>query len=188
MGSTVTTFTLATKAFGSWVGWMGGWGVAVAGIVVLANLAQIGGIYFWLLVAPDLAGNTVVVTTTGVVFIALMTSVSYRGIEICERLQNVLLANAVPGAVLSVVFALGAAATGGAPERDATPSLEWLIPFGFESTSSLVQAVLLALFVYWGRDTCLALNEETRGPQRIPGRAALLTTVISAGTSSPTRS
>ena len=45
-----TTFTWATKAFGPWVGWLGGWGVAVAGIIVLANLAQIGGIYFWLLV------------------------------------------------------------------------------------------------------------------------------------------
>ena len=36
-----TTFTWGTKAFGPWVGWMGGWGVAVAGMVVLANLAQI---------------------------------------------------------------------------------------------------------------------------------------------------
>ena len=45
-----TTFTWGTKAFGPWVGWLGGWGVAVAGMVVLANLAQIGGIYFWALV------------------------------------------------------------------------------------------------------------------------------------------
>src|SRR6187401_2276157 len=37
-----TTFTWATKAFGPRVGWMGGCGVAVAGMVVLANLAQIG--------------------------------------------------------------------------------------------------------------------------------------------------
>lgn len=32
-----TTFTWGTKAFGPWVGWMGGWGVAVAGMVVLAK-------------------------------------------------------------------------------------------------------------------------------------------------------
>ena len=38
--------------------------------------------------------------------------------------------------------------------------------------------MLLALFIYWGWDTCLALNEETKDPKRIPGRAALLTTVI----------
>ena len=86
-----TTFTWATKAFGPWVGWMGGWGVAVAGTVVLANLAQIGGIYFWLLVAPDLAENVFVVTLTGVVFIALMSWISWRGLEIGERMQNVLL-------------------------------------------------------------------------------------------------
>jgi amino acid transporter len=60
-----TTFTWATKAFGPWVGWMGGWGVAVVGIVVLGNLAQIGGIYFWLLVAPELAENELIVTVAG---------------------------------------------------------------------------------------------------------------------------
>jgi amino acid transporter len=45
-----TTFTWGTKAFGPVVGWMGGWGVAVAGMVVLANLAQVGGQYLWLLI------------------------------------------------------------------------------------------------------------------------------------------
>ncbi len=60
-----TTFTWATKAFGPRVGWMGGWGVAVAGIVVLANLAQIGGLYFWRLFNNELAENKVLVTATG---------------------------------------------------------------------------------------------------------------------------
>src|SRR5688572_2843193 len=68
-----TTFTWAAKAFGPRTGWMGGWGVAVAGIIVLANLAQIAGKYFWLLIGQDeLANTTWVVTLTGVFFIALM--------------------------------------------------------------------------------------------------------------------
>lgn len=53
-----TTFTWATKAFGPWAGWMGGWGVAVAGIIVLANLAQIAGIYFWLLIGQQELAET----------------------------------------------------------------------------------------------------------------------------------
>ena len=53
-----TTFTWAAKAFGPWVGWIGGWGVAVAGIIVLANLAQIAGIYFWLLIGQDELAET----------------------------------------------------------------------------------------------------------------------------------
>ncbi|GAB2458879.1 amino acid transporter [Conyzicola lurida] len=173
-----TTFTWATKAFGPWVGWMGGWGVAVAGMVVLANLAQIGGKYFWLLVNPELAENGFVVTLTGVLFIAVMTYISYRGTEIGEKLQNVLLAVQYLALAVFVIAAVVSVATGTAPEGATPPTLDWFNPFAFTSTSGFVEAVLLALFIYWGWDTCLALNEETKDPERIPGRAAILSTVI----------
>jgi amino acid transporter len=173
-----TTFTWATKAFGPWVGWMGGWGVAVAGMVVLANLAQIGGKYFWLLVNPELAANGLVVTLTGVVFIAVMTWISYRGTEIGEKLQNVLLGIQYLALIVFVVAAVVAIATGTAPAGSTTPQLDWFNPFAFTSFSGFIEAVLLALFIYWGWDTCLALNEETKDPERTPGRAAVLTTVI----------
>ncbi|WP_203135232.1 APC family permease [Microbacterium sp. JZ31] len=173
-----TTFTWGTKAFGPWVGWMGGWGVAVAGMVVLANLAQIAGIYFWSLFGDGaLSENAVLVTATGVAFIAAMTWVSWRGIEIGERLQNVLLAIQYVALAIFVVAAFWQFATGTAPHP--TPfDWQWLNPFAFTEWSGFIEAVLLALFIYWGWDTCLALNEETKDPTRIPGRAALLTTVI----------
>lgn len=34
-----TSFTWATRAFGPWIGWMGGWGLIVATVVVLSNFA-----------------------------------------------------------------------------------------------------------------------------------------------------
>ncbi|GAA1060312.1 APC family permease [Agromyces bracchium] len=173
-----TTFTWGTKAFGPWIGWMGGWGVAVAGVVVLANLAQIGGIYFWLLIDESLAEDPVVVTVTGVVFIAAMTWISWRGLEIGERLQNVLLAIQYVALAAFVVLVIVQFATGTAPANAMLPTLEWFNPFGFEDFSGFVEAILLALFIYWGWDTCLALNEETKDPKRTPGRAAVLTTVI----------
>src|SRR3954462_4581577 len=40
-----TTFTWATRAFGPITGWMGGWGIIVADVIVMANLAQIAGTY-----------------------------------------------------------------------------------------------------------------------------------------------
>ena len=173
-----TTFTWATKAFGPRVGWMGGWGVAVAGMVVLANLAQIGGKYFWLLINEDIAQNPVIVTATGVVFIALMTFISYRGTEIGEKLQNVLLGIQYLALVIFVVAAIVAVSTGTAPAGATVPDLSWFNPFAFESASGFVEAILLALFIYWGWDTCLALNEETKDPERTPGRAAILSTLI----------
>jgi amino acid transporter len=40
-----TTFTWATRAFGPHAGWMGGWAMVAADIIVMANLAQIAGQY-----------------------------------------------------------------------------------------------------------------------------------------------
>jgi amino acid transporter len=173
-----TTFTWGTKAFGPVVGWLGGWGVAVAGMVVLANLAQIAGIYLWALIGDgSLSENVPLVTATGVVFIAAMTWVSWRGVEIGERIQNVLLAIQYLALAVFVIAALSHYFAGTAP--GATPiSAEWFNPFAFTDFDGFTEAVLLALFIYWGWDTCLALNEETRDPKRIPGLAALLTTVI----------
>ncbi|WP_438353385.1 APC family permease [Microbacterium sp. CJ88] len=180
-----TTFTWGTKAFGPWVGWMGGWGVAVAGMIVLANLSQVAGIYFWAFIdgivgSPDdalLSANVPLVTATGVVFIVAMTWISWRGVEIGERIQNVLLGIQYVALAIFVVVALWHFFDGSAP--DATPfDWSWFNPFAFGDWSSFVQATLLAIFIYWGWDTCLALNEETKDPKRIPGRAALLTTII----------
>ncbi|WP_092963870.1 APC family permease [Agromyces sp. CF514] len=173
-----TTFTWGTKAFGPWVGWMGGWGVAVAGMVVLANLAQIAGIYFWSLIGDgSLAENAVVVTATGVAFIAAMTWVSWRGVELGERIQNILLGIQYVALAIFVVAALWQYFSGEAPGATAF-DWQWFNPFALTDWHGFVEATLLALFIYWGWDTCLALNEETKDPKRIPGRAALLTTVI----------
>ncbi|CAN7175528.1 APC family permease [Microbacterium sp. LjRoot45] len=172
-----TTFTWGTKAFGPWVGWMGGWGVAVAGMVVLANLAQIASIYFWDLFGLEFENNDWRVLLVAVIFIAAMTYVSWRGVEIGERIQNVLLGIQYLALGVFVVAALWQFFSGTAPNP--TPfEWGWLNPFGFTDWGGFTEAILLALFIYWGWDTCLALNEETKDPKRIPGRAALLTCVL----------
>lgn len=172
-----TTFTWGTKAFGPWVGWMGGWGVAVAGMVVLANLAQIASVYFWSLIGFDIESDDWRIVAVGVFFIAAMTYISWRGVEIGERIQNILLAVQYLALFIFVVAALTQFFSGDAP--DPTPfDWQWLNPFAFADWAGFTQAVLLALFIYWGWDTCLALNEETKDPKRIPGLAALLTCIL----------
>ena len=44
-----TTFTWGTKAFGPKIGWMGGWGIIAADVIVMANLAQIAASYMFTL-------------------------------------------------------------------------------------------------------------------------------------------
>src|SRR5919197_1321997 len=48
-----TTFTWATRAFGPRAGWLGGWGIIAADVIVIANLAQIAGSYGFQLFGLD---------------------------------------------------------------------------------------------------------------------------------------
>ncbi|MHA7278395.1 APC family permease [Arthrobacter sp. MDT2-2] len=172
-----TTFTWASRAFGKFAGWMGGWAVALSGIVVLANLAQVAGQYLWRLVDPGLGDNVPLVTTTGVAFIAGLTWTNYRGVDISEKMQRTLIALQYAALALFTGFAVYRISAGQAFDFTAV-SLAWFNPFAVESLSSFTYAILLALFIYWGWDTCLALNEETSNPRKTPGRAALISSVI----------
>src|SRR5438309_141964 len=87
-----TGFKWVSRAFGTRMGWLNGWVQIVADIVVMANLAQIAGEYGFLLFGADgLAASTFWTTVAGVVWIAVMTYVCFRGIEVSARCQQVLL-------------------------------------------------------------------------------------------------
>ena len=176
-----TTFTWAARAFGPRTGWMGGWGIIAADVIVMANLAQIAGSYGYQLVGLDsLADSTFWTTVAGVGWIALMTWICYRGIEPTARVQNVLLAVEVVVLVAFATYALVKVYGGSAPEGSLTPSLSWLWPSGL-SWSAVTEAMLLAIFIYWGWDSAVAVNEETANPTRSPGRAAIISTVLLVG-------
>ncbi len=173
-----TTFTWATRAFGPRAGWMGGWGIIAADVIVMSNLAQIAGIYGFLLVGADgLAESTFWTTVAGVAWIAVMTYICYRGIEVSARMQYGLLGIELIVLAAFAIYALVKVYAGTAPEGSLTPSLSWLWPSGM-SVAELTEALLLAIFIYWGWDTAVAVNEETKDPDRIPGRAAVISTVL----------
>jgi amino acid transporter len=173
-----TTFTWAGRAFGPWMGWLGGWGIIAADIIVMANLAQIAGQYSFLLVGADaLAESPLWSMVAGTVWILVMTYICYRGIEISARLQYALLGIELVVLAAFAVIALVRVYSGDAPEGSMTPSLGWLWPGGL-GLSELVDAVLIAVFLYWGWDTAVAVNEESDEPGRTPGRAAVLSTLL----------
>ena len=173
-----TTFTWATRAFGPRIGWMGGWGIIAADVIVMANLAQIAGSYtFQLFGAHGLADSKMWTMFVGVIWIIAMTYICYRGIEVSARTQYGLLGVEVVVLALFSVYALTKVYGGSAPTGSLRPSLSWLIPSGM-SLSAMVTATLIAVFIYWGWDTAVACNEETDDPGRTPGRAAIISTLL----------
>src|SRR5207253_1542014 len=58
------------------------------------------------------------------------------------------------------------------------PSWSWFNPFDISDFSSFVRGLILMLFIYWGWDSAVAVNEETADPGKTPGRAAVISTVL----------
>jgi amino acid transporter len=141
----------------------------------MASLAQITGTYFFLLIgANGLAASTFWVTVAGVIFLIVMSVIAALGIEISARVQWFLLGFEY---LMLVVFSVVALTKvfASSPAGSVHPSLSWFLPN--MKAGALANGVLLALFIYWGWDTAVSVNEETENKSHTPGVAAILSTL-----------
>ncbi|WP_031186549.1 protein kinase domain-containing protein, partial [Streptomyces sp. NRRL S-1896] len=119
--------------------------------------------------------NKAVHIVTTLAFVAAATFVSYRGITATKSLQYALV-----GLQLLVITVFAAMAVTKADEVAGSLSFSWtwMNPFAVESFAAFTAGLSLSIFIYWGWDTCLSVNEESVGSARTPGRAALLAIVV----------
>jgi amino acid transporter len=146
----------------------------------MASLAEISGQYLFLLFNAKGIGNDASsswVLLVGVLFIIALTYVCYRGIEVSARLQFILLAVELIMMAVYAAVALVRVAIGHAPAGHMVPSISWFNPTTVSPTQ-LVDGMVLMLFIYWGWDTSLSVNEETSDKDRLPGLAGIIATVL----------
>jgi amino acid transporter len=173
-----TTFSWATKAFGPAAGWIGGWAIIVADIIVMANLAAIAGLYTFLLFEID--ASITAVTLVGVLWIVVMTWICVIGIELNAKTQRWLLAaEIVTLAAFAIVALIRVFAED--PAGSIHPHISWFSPFAIDSFSAVVDGVLIGIFIYWGWDSLVTVNEETEDSDTVPGKAAVTATVLLLG-------
>jgi amino acid transporter len=173
-----TTFSWVTRALGPWTGWIGGWAIAMTGVLVLGSLAEVGVRFTLLAVGLDgWTESTPVVMGLSVLLVVVMAAVCVRGTELSSRLQNgLIVAQTVALAVFAVV-ALVRGLRGDSPFGGLTPEWNWLDPSG-SGGAALTGGLLLGVFAYWGWESAVNLTEETRDPLRAPGRAGVWSTVV----------
>jgi amino acid transporter len=181
-----STFTWSSRAFGPWIGWLGGWGLVASTALVLSNLAAVAVDFLFIALSQmfenpdiaDLTGNLWVNIPVVAILTGIAAYISYRGVEETKRVQYALVGLQAIALAWFVIAAVAKIANGEA--YDYTPvSLEWFNPAllgsdGF-SFSALMAGLSLSIFMFWGWDVILTMNEETKDPRRTPGRAALLT-------------
>ncbi|GAB19501.1 putative amino acid transporter [Gordonia effusa NBRC 100432] len=185
------SFTWSTKAFGPYVGWMCGWGMVLATIIVLSNLAAVGVQFFYLMLARLFnhpgweslgTSNKPVNILTTIALLAVATYISMRGITTSERIQYWLVGFQM---IVLVVFSIVAFAKAGGQVGHLDFSWSWFNPFGGLGSLSIAAFALGltgSIFAFWGWDTCLTLGEESKDPKRTPGRAGLLCVLTILGT------
>ncbi|MFI4984494.1 MAG: APC family permease [Solirubrobacterales bacterium] len=173
-----TTFAWTTRAMGPMTGWMNGWAIFLADVIVMASLSDIAAIYTFKLFGFTELGNSKAALIIGaVVWIALMTWICYRGIELSARIQQALLGIEVLILGIFAVVAFVKVYGSHPPSGSIKPSLSWFDPTALKF-SDLVVAILLAVFIYWGWDSGVAVNEESEDPAEGPGKAAVVSTLL----------
>jgi amino acid transporter len=190
-----TTFAWTTRALGPGTGWLNGWAIFLADVIVMASLSDIAAIYtFTLFGFTELGNSKAAIIIAAIVWIALMTWICYRGIELSAKIQTLLLGAEV---LILTMFAIVAFAKvfGGHPHAIGSvvseetgkselvhyssikPTLDWFNPFAMKF-HDLVVAILLGVFIYWGWDSGVAVNEESENPAEGPGKAAVISTLL----------
>jgi amino acid transporter len=172
-----TTFAWTTRAFGPGFGWINGWAIFLADVLVMASLAYIAATYTFKLFdwhwAESHAGAALV---GSILWILLMTWICHRGIELSARIQQLLLSFEIVMLSIFAVVALVDVYTG-SPSHAVEPTADWFNPFSMPF-HDLVVALLLGIFIYWGWDSGVSVNEESEDANEGPGRAAVVSTLL----------
>ncbi len=177
-----TTFTWGVRAFGPKTGWLGGWAIVAADVLVMASLAQVAGQYVFLLFNANGIGidpSSGWVLLVGIAWIVVMTGICYVGIEVSANFQKVLL-----GIELTMLLILSCGRLGQGGERHGTarsphPGVVLVQPVRRPLGLGLHQrrapdAVHLLGMGHHG----VGQRGDRRTRRPYPGRAAVLSTVI----------
>jgi amino acid transporter len=173
-----TSFTWVTRAMGPRLGWLTGWAIVGADVIVMAALAYIAGVYTFLLFGLDAAAaNIFDVSIVAAIWIIVMTAICYIGIELSARTQYFLLAAEITALGLFAAVALAKVYFG--DPGGFHVQADWFNPFTLHGgTTALIDGVLLGIFIYWGWDSGVCVNEESEDSANGPGRAAVMSTIL----------
>jgi len=173
-----TSFAWTTRAFGPTVGWVNGWAVFLADVLVMASLGLIAALYTYQLFGWTYGESHKWTGLVGcVLWILLMTWICHRGIELSARIQQILLSFEVVMLVLFSIVALVDVYSGNGGAGSLEPRASWFNPFDMKFHDLLI-AMLLGVFLYWGWDSGVAVNEESEDSAEGPGRAAVVATML----------
>ena len=166
-------FAWVTRTFGPVLGFFAGWSVLVATAVFMLSGTLPAATATLALLAPSQTTNITAVTLVAAGWLILISAVAVKGIKLASYVQ-IALTTVEVGLLVAIIIAAVLASGGHAAH---TFSLQWFSPTGF-TPQMFASGALTAVFVFWGWDVALNLNEETRDAAETPGVAAVMSMIV----------
>jgi amino acid transporter len=167
VASAGTSYAWVSLVFGKTLGFFVGWALLVLCCVFMVSAMIPAANATLLIFKPDLMNNVHFVTIIGALWLTAVSAVVVKGIKLTSYVQVIM--TIIEGIILMAIIVMSFVVFPRAPER--AFSWGWFSPFNF-SPQLFANGALVAMFFYYGWDVTMNLSEETRDPNRTPGRAA----------------
>jgi amino acid transporter len=161
------------------MGWFNGWVQVATSVIFCISAPLLAGQYTltfaqkqgW--IADSVANSFWTATLVGAAWLIFITFICVYGIRWTVDFQWVLV---IIEYVCVVGFSLGGIikVIASHPAGSSSFNLQWLNPFNVSGFNGLAGGVALGVFFFWGWDTSVNLNEETKNKTKTPGRAGII--------------
>ena len=179
-----TSYTWIARAIHPALGFITGWVIVAADVIVMISLAGVAASST--LTLFGLSDTSVHIiwfdfslsTAIGILWIAVLTWIVIRGIRLSAKMQWFLLAAEYIVVMAFAVWAIVEVYVNH-PKGSHVFSWSWLVPWQTPGGGpALLVAVLAGVFIYWGWDSAGNVNEETEDASTVPGLAMVYSTFV----------
>ncbi len=167
------SYTWVSIIFGQKLGFFVGWTLLVSATVFMVSGSIPAATATLLLIAPDLVNSPGWVTFVAGCWLTFISAITLKGIKPTSYLQVIMTSTEIV-----ILLAIMIGGTIKAIEHPLHSfSFSWLSLSSF-TPSLFATGALTALFLYWGWDVTLNLNEETKNTRHAPGWGAFWSVLI----------
>lgn len=167
------SYAWVSRIFGISAGFMTGWAVLVSSAVFMVSGSLPAATSTLLLINPSLAHNPSWTALISIIWISAISAIGIKGIKPAVYLQ--VLMTGFELLFLLTIITCGLIKYLQLPAHSF--SFSWLSLTQF-TPGLFANGALIAVFLYWGWDVTLNLNEETKNTKHIPGLGAFWSVMI----------
>ena len=162
-----TSYAWVSMIFGKTFGFLAGWALLVLCCIFMVSAVIPAANATLLIFKPELMNDVNWVTGVAAIWLTAISFIVMKGVKLTSRVQ--IMMTIIEAIILFAIIVMSFVVFPLHPVN--AFSWQWFNPFNF-SPGTFANGALVAIFFYYGWDVTMNLSEETKDPNKTPGRAA----------------